>query len=45
MVEESLDEARKREVSLSADECLEIVEEAIHNHHNEMQKTNPTGQS
>ena len=45
MVEEALEEARKRDVTLSADECVEIVEEAIHDHHNEMQAMNPTGQS
>ena len=43
MVEEAVAEAMKRDISVSADECVEMLESAIHDHYNKLQESHPTG--
>eukprot|EP00795_Rhopilema_esculentum_P017699 gene17699-9356_t len=43
MVEEAVAEAMKRDISVSADECVEMLESAIHDHYNKLQESHPIG--
>ncbi len=43
IVEEALEDARKRDVNMSPDEYVEALEAAIHDYYKEMQEQHPMG--